>query len=84
MPEEKIKKELDKRLKCREIHSNLIRNGVAYLGSKGSHGKYTKIIDERTVMDIIPCHGPGDEKSAQLVKKVREKFRISYEDFYNC
>ena len=77
--------EIDKRLRCRELRRILERFGVTFEGHGrgGSHGKYWKMINGRYVFDTIPCHNDGDEKSAKVVKKVREKFRISYSDFYN-
>ena len=74
----------DKVLKYRELRARLGRFGVTENANrgKGSHRMFIKVIEGRPVIDFVTCHNEGDEISRKVVGHIREKFQISYEDFY--
>lgn len=75
----------DKVLKYRDLRSKLAKFGVIEKPSrgKGSHRMFLKVSEGRPVIDFVTCHSEGDVVSRKVVRHVREKFQISFEDFYD-
>ena len=74
----------DKVLKYRDLRCRLARFGVIEKPSrgKGSHRMFMKVIEGRPIIDFVTCHSEGDDISRKVVEHVREKFQISFEEFY--
>ena len=74
----------DKVLKYRDLRARLSRFGVSEQSrrGKGSHRMFIKVIEGRPVIDFVTCHNEGADISRKVVEHIREKFQISFEDFY--
>ncbi len=75
----------DKTLKYRELRAILSHHGVyevAHRG-KGSHRLFVcDDVDGKKISYPVACHKEGQTVNSYIVKRIRETFKISFEDFY--
>ncbi len=74
----------DKHLKYRELRRLLARHNIfeiKYRG-KGSHRLFVGTVEGRKISYPVKCHSEGQEINSYIVRRIRDTFKISIEEFY--
>ena len=76
----------DNTLKYRDLIRMLDKYGIMEVKArgKGSHRGLIGIAsDGKRIFFTIVCHNEGQDVWSGIVRKIRQKFGISYEEFYD-